>query len=204
MKSIAPSALTSLIASLVLVSNVQAEETNDRFDPSSTWAFTFGVEQIAFDQEQAQRELIDDSATALILEGEYFFHSHYSLTLGLAFLPYDDDASFSQDTTGGYKSSDASGMPIYGELGYKRFFGANAKTYITARAGVSAMVASERSISYCSNCYEEDINIDGGVYAMLGAGVRLGHSWTLGLHYKNYFSGDIDNAVGIGFSYGYR
>jgi hypothetical protein len=204
MKSIAPSALTAFIASFVLVCNVQAEETNVRFDPAGTWAFTFGVEQVVFDKEQAWHEGIDDSAPALILEGEYFFHSHYSLTLGLAFLPYDDDATFSQDTTGGYKNSDASGMPIYGELGYKRFFGANAKTYITARAGVSAMISSERSISNCTNCYEEDIDIDGGVYAMLGAGVRLGHSWTLGLHYKNYFSGDIDNAVGIAFSYGYR
>jgi hypothetical protein len=204
MKSIASPALTGLITSLVLASNVQAEETNVRFDPTRTWTFTFGVEQVAFDKEQAQREFIDDSATALILEGEYFFHSHYSFTLGLAFVPYDDDASFSQDTTGGYKSSDASGMPIYGELGYKRFFGTNAKTYITARAGVSAMISSTRSISNCSNCYEEDIDIDGGLYAMLGAGVRLGRSWTFGLHYKNYFSGDIDNAVGIAFSYGYR
>lgn len=203
MKSIASPALTGLIAGLVLASNVQAEETNIRFDPARTWAFTFGVEQIAFDKEQAQREFIDDSATALILEGEYFFHSHYSLTLGFAFLPYDDDASFSQDTTGGYKNSDASGMPVYGELGYKRFLGANAKTYITARAGVSAMVASERSISNCSNCYEEDIDIDGGVYAMLGAGVRLGQAWALGVHYKSYFSGDIDSAAGVVLSYAY-
>ena len=67
------------------------------------------------------------------------------------FLPYDDEGTFSQDTTGGYKSSDASGMPIYGELGYKRFFGPNNKAYLTTRAGVSAILASERSISNCTN-----------------------------------------------------
>lgn len=203
MKSAYSLALTSLVSGVILATNVHAQESNDRFDPSGTWAFNFGVEQVSFDKEQAHQEFIDDSATALNIEGEYFFRSHYSATFGLQFLPYDDEGTFSQDTTGGYKSSDASGMPIYGELGYKRFFGPNDKTYVTARAGMSVMVASERSISNCSNCYEEDIDIDGGFYGLLGAGVRLGQAWALGVHYKSYFTGDIENAVGVNVSYGY-
>ncbi|HSX84746.1 MAG TPA: outer membrane beta-barrel protein [Cellvibrio sp.] len=204
MRSVSSLVLTSLVSGLILATNVHAQESNGSFDPSGTWAFNFGVEQVSFDKEQAYQEFIDDSATALNIEGEYFFRSHYSVTLGIQFLPYDDEGTFSQDTTGGYKSSDASGMPIYGELGYKRFFGPSEKTYVTARAGMSVMVASDRSISNCSNCYEEDIDIDGGFYGLLGAGVRLGQAWTLGVHYKSYFSGDIDNAVGIAVSYGYR
>lgn len=204
MKNVSSLALTSLISGLIFAANAHAQESSDSFDPARTWAFNIGVEQVSFDKQKASEQGIDDSATALLFEGEYFFHSHYSVTLGLEFLPYDDDASFSQDTTAGYKSSDASGMPIYGELGYKRFFGASEKAYITTRAGMSVMVASDRSISNCTDCYEEDIDIDGGFYGLVGLGVRLGQSWSLGMHYKSYFTGDIENAAGISISYGYR
>ena len=200
MKHVHSLALASLVSGFILANNVHAQDTT--FDPAGSWAFNFGVEQVSFDKEKAYEEYIDDSATALVIEGEYFFRSHYSVTLGLEFLPYDDNAGFRQATTDGEKSSDASGMSIYGEVGYKRFFGPNDKTYITARGGMSIMLSSERSISNCSNCYDEDIEIDGGFYGMLGLGVRLGDAWALGVHYKNYFTGDIENAVGLTVSYG--
>lgn len=205
MKPTSSLALASLVSGLALISSAHAQETDTSQDLSGRWAFNIGLEQVSIDKEQAfsADAQIDDSALSLHFEGEYFFHSHYSVTLGLAFLQYDDLASFNQDTTGGNKSSDASAMPVYGELGYKRFFGPNDKVYLTTRAGVSVVLASERSISNCSNCYEEDIEIDGGFYGMLGAGMRLGQTWALGLHYKNYFSGDIENAVGLTISYGY-
>lgn len=205
MQSLSSLALTSLVTGLIFTTSIHAQEPTQTFDPSKTWAFNFGLEQVSFDKEQASSPdaLIEDSALALNFEGEYFFSSHYSVSLGIAFLQYDDLASFNQDTTGGYKSSDASGMPIYGELGYKRFFGPNNKAYLTTRAGVSAILASERSISNCTNCYEEDIEIDGGFYGLVGLGMRLGNNWALGAHYKSYFTGDIENAVGVNVSYGY-
>src|SRR5690554_2704099 len=121
-------ALTTLVSGLVLSTNLLAQDSTDRFDPAKTWALNFGVEQVSFDKEKASLEFVDDSATALIFEGEYFFSSHYSATVGLAIFSYDDEASFQQDTTRGYKSSDSSGIPVYGELGYKRFFGPTEKT----------------------------------------------------------------------------
>jgi hypothetical protein len=204
MIKIVSSTLTSLIAGLVLASNVQANAPRDRSDFAEIFAFHLGQEWVAFDKEQAQREFIHDSAEALILEGEYFFHPYFSYTVGVALLSYDDKASYSQKTTGGYKSSSSRGIPIYGDVGYKQFFGANARTYITLRTGVSVMTVSDRSITDCTDCHAEDIDIDGGIYAMAGAGVRFAKSWTVGLRYKSYFSGDMDNAVGIGFSYGFR
>jgi len=203
MIKIAPITLAGLLAGLVLASNVQANAPRDRSDFSQIFAFNLGREWLALDKEQAQREFIHDSAEGLFLEGEYFFHPYFSYTLGLAILSYDDKASYSQQTTGGYQSSHARGIPIYGDIGYKQFFGANARIYITARAGVSAVTASERSISDCSNCHAEDIDIDGGFYAMVSAGVRFAQSWTVGLRYKSYLSGDINNAAGIAFSYGF-
>lgn len=203
MKSVTSLALTSLVSGLILATNIHAQEST--FDPAGSWAFNFGVEQVSFDKEQANSRaaMIDDSATGLILEGEYFFSSHYSVTVGMEYLAYDDNNSFTQNTTDGYKSSDASGVPVYGELGYKRFFGPNDRTYVTARAGMSIMLSSERSIANCSNCAEQDIEIDGGFYGMGGLGVRLGHNWALGAHYKSYLTGDIENAVGVSVSYGY-
>ena len=167
-----------------------------------------GVEQVNFDKRQAAQEFIEDSATAIYFEGEYFFNRLFSTSFGMAFYSYDDNAAFSQwveDWTGDedYTSSDASGIPVYAEAGYKQFFGADGRTYITARGGLSLMLASERSISNCSDCREEDIEIDGGAYGALGAGVRLGNSFLLGVHYKHFFSGDIENATGISFSYNF-
>ena len=203
MRSISSLALTSLVTSLIFTTNAYAQDST--FDPAGSWAFNFGLEQVSFNKEQAASPSaqIDDSAIGLIFEGEYFFSSHYSATVGMEYLAYDDNGSFTQNTTDGYKSSDASGIPIYGELGYKRFFGENERAYVTARAGMSIMVSSERSISYCSDCAEQDIEIDGGFYGMAGLGVRLGHNWALGAHYKSYLTGDIENAVGVSVSYGY-
>lgn len=204
MIKIAPTSFAGLLAGLVLASNVQANAPRDRSDFSQIFAFNLGREWIALDKEQAQREFIHDSAEALFLEGEYFLHPYFSYTLGLALLAYDDKASYRQRTTdGSYGSSSARGIPIYGDIGYKQFFGANARTYITARAGVSAIPYSERNISDCDGCHAEDIDIDGGFYAMVGAGVRFAKSWTVGLRYKSYLSGDINNAAGIAFSYGF-
>lgn len=179
-------------------------------DPKGSWAFTVSVEQVSFDEEQAAspEALIDDSAPALNFEAEYFFHQHYSTSFGLSLISYDDHASFTQRTEDNFgdrdtSKSDAIGIPVYGELGYKRFLGPQGKTYVTARAGYSVMLSSERSISNCSNCYEEDIEIDGGAYAALGAGIKLGTSWLLGVQYKNYFSGDFTRSAGVNLSYMY-
>jgi len=181
------------------------------FNPAGSWAFSFGVEQVSFNKEQAAsgEALIDDSATSLKLEGEYFFHSHYSTSFGLSIFLYDDLSPFSQttkDSWGDYEdsSSDATGIPAHADVGYKRFFGNNASGYITLRLGISVMMSSERSISYCTDCYEEDIEIDGGFYSILGAGLRVGNSWLLGIHHQEYFSGDIERATGLNISYSFN
>lgn len=211
MKSLVLSGLiSSFLVSAFLATAASAQDSSDNgpFDPSGTWAVGGGVEHVNFDKQQSAQELIEDSATALYFEGEYFFNRLFSTSFGMAFYSYDDNAAFSQwveDWTGDedYTSSDASGIPVYAEAGYKQFFGADGRTYITARGGLSLMLASERSISNCSDCREEDIEIDGGAYGALGAGVRLGNSFLLGVHYKHFFSGDIENASGISFSYNF-
>lgn len=204
------SALLGLAASLCIsTAFAQAPpEAVAPLDPTGSWLFTIGVEQVSLDEKQSAVEWIDDSAVGINFEGEYFFHPHYSVSLGISLLSYDDNASFTQETEDSWgdddsSESDAMGFPLYGEVGYKHFFGPHGKTYVAARGGYSVMLASERGIGNCSNCYEEDIDIEGGAYGSLGAGVRLGTSWLLGVQYKHYFSGDIDRSAGLSISYSY-
>jgi hypothetical protein len=61
------------------------------------------------------------------------------------------------------------------------------------------MLASERGISNCSNCYSEDIEIDGGIYGVLGVGQTLG-SLDLSVQFQQYLSGDLDNTIRLKLS----
>jgi hypothetical protein len=169
-------------------------------DPKGKFLFTFGVENINFDKEKAYENGIDDTATSLNLEGEYFFHSMVSAGFGITLVQYGDNAGFkvrTEDSLGNQQTSksDASGGLIFGDVGYKNYMGAGDKFYVTARGGMSFMTSSSRSVSNCSNCPEQDIEVDGGLYGKLGAGARLGNAFHLGIFYTNYFSGDIKNSI---------
>ena len=125
-------------------------------------------------------------------------------SIGLDYLRYDDNASFSQMTInddGDIEASDSSadalsfnlavgpawredeyGVLVYGQLGYGVVFN------------------SERSINFCDTCVSEDIEVEGGVFGKLGA-VKSFKRFSLGLHYIRYF-GDEGLENGFQFSVG--
>jgi outer membrane protein W len=196
--------LTGLALSLFSASSFAQDSSKPTsYNLKGVWGFGIAVEQVNFDTEAAHSvdAMVKDSATALSLDAEYFFHNHYSFGMGLAFLQYSDYADFSQNTTQGTKSSDASAMPIYADVGYKRFLGANGAHYVTTRLGLSYNASSSRSIANCSNCYEEDIELSGGFYGQIGAGIQIKDAWRIGIHYKQYFSGDFENVIGLGITH---
>lgn len=179
-------------------------------DMTAQWLYTFSLDNVSIDADAiAETQAgIDDGALNLGFEAEYFFSNRLSMSLGFSFLSYDDNEAFRQRTEDQYgnrdnSKSDASAIPLYAEFGYKHFFAGQTNTYLTARAGLSTFLSSERSIANCSNCYEEDIDINGGLYGALGAGVLFGETWGMGLIYKNYFSGDLENSIGVTLSFGY-
>ncbi len=179
-------------------------------DPSQSWFTTATLEKFTIDKKAAAKQKVGTDATALGFEGEYFFNSNWSTTIGMSFLFYDDKAGFSETvqntSTKEIKtaSSDASALPLYGDLGYKKFIrGEKSESYLTARLGMSVLLDSSREIANCTNCTEQDIDISGGVYATLGAGFKVGETWGMGIHYKNYFSGDITNVIGFSITWGY-
>lgn len=206
--------LVCLALTAFLTTNSHAQEPSETDisapDLTGRWLYTFTLDNVSIDPAAAASPSarVDDSALNLGLEGEYFFNDKFSMSLGFSFLSYDDkrpivQPTVDQDGRRENSKSDASAIPLYTELGYKHFFAGQTNTYITARAGLSALLFSERNIAYCTDCNEEDIDINGGLYGAVGAGVLFGESWGMGLIYKNYFSGDLENSLGVTLSFGY-
>ena len=167
---------------------------------SGSWSWSGHIDHISLDDEAAWEEGIEDSATAVGLAGEYYTDtSEMTLSLGINFLFYHDNAAFAQyveDYWGGidYEESDANAMTLFVEYGPKYRFGQDNLSFVVIRGGASAVLFSERAISGCSNCYSEDIDINGGIYGVLGVGRTLG-ALDIGLQFQQYFNGDIDNSL---------
>lgn len=157
------------------------------------WAGHLGTLNI--DSKVAREQGVDDAAFVFGGTAEHSrTDSILSFLLGLDFVSYDDNYNFSQDTNKGEKSSSASAMLAYAEFGPKIHFGADQSNYLITRVGLSTLFGSERSIDYCSNCYSESIDIDGGPYGVVGIGHSFGN-FAIGLQYQQYFSGDLDNSL---------
>lgn len=171
------------------------------------WSWSGHVDHVTFDEEAAAKPTarIEDTATALGFAAEYYTNtSENTLSLGMNILFYRDNAAFGQyveDYWGDvdYSESDASAIMLFAEYGPKYRFGQDNMSFVVVRGGASGIFASERSIANCSNCDSEEIDIDGGVYGVLGIGQTLG-SLDLSLQFQQYFSGDLDNALRLKLS----
>lgn len=194
LKTLMSCSLVILLSSPLLVSAAPEPEA------TSGWSWSGHVANLNIDAKAADDQYIDSSAVVFGFAAErYASDSIYTFTAGVDFVSYDDKGSFSQNTTGGVKDSDASAILVYVEYGPRFALGADKANYVTAHAGFSGIFASSRGIGYCSNCYSEDINLDGGAYGSLG----IGHSFTsfdIGLQFQQYFTGDLDNSLRLRFS----
>lgn len=169
------------------------------------WSWAGHVDHVTIDSQAAAEQWIEDTATAIGGTAEYYSSkTENTLVLGINFLFYRDHAEFAQFVEGywgdvDYTESDANAFMVFAEYGPKYRFGQDNMSFFTVRGGVSGMLYSERAISYCSNCYSEDIDIDGGVYGVLGIGQTLG-SLDLSLQFQQYLSGDLDNTIRLKLS----
>lgn len=194
-----------LLASLLSATLIPVAEAADPREYSG-WSWSGNIDHIGITKEVANRPdvLVGTDATAIGFAGEYFTSaSEMTYTLGFNYLMYNDNNEFEQyvhDWYGSsYQQSDASAMMLYAEAGPRYRFGARGMSFFTARAGVSGIFASSRSISNCSNCYSEDINIDGGLYGVLGVGHNFGNV-DISLQFQQYITGDLDNSLRLKFS----
>lgn len=194
-------------ASLFTVGAFAAVPSNN--NPNNTdytgWSWSGHVDHITIDSQAAAEQFIEDSATAIGGAAEYYSSkTENTLVLGMNFLFYRDNAEFAQfieDYWGDvdYTESDATAFMLFAEYGPKYRFGQDNMSFFTVRGGVSGMLYSERAISYCSDCYSEDIDIDGGLYGVLGLGQTLG-SLDISLQFQQYFTGDLDNSLRLKIS----
>lgn len=194
-----------LTGCLVASQSLFAQTASDAPPRHTGWSWSGHADHVTIDKEAAAREWIEDTAFAIGGAAEYYASdSENTLSLGASILFYRDDAAFSEyveDWWGheGYEESDANALMLFAEYGPKYRFGRDNMSFFSARGGVSGILGSERSISNCSNCYSEDIEIDGGVYGVIGIGQTLG-SIDLSLQFQQYFSGDLDNTVRLKIS----
>jgi hypothetical protein len=192
-----------LIACLA-TSSTLAQQSNQPATYSS-WSWSGHIDHVNLDKDAAWAEGIEDSATAIGFAAERYTNtSEMTLSLGMNYLFYHDNAAFAQyvrDYWGyiDYEQSDATAITVFAEYGPKYRFGQNNLNFVVIRGGASAVLFSERAIYGCSNCYSEDIDIDGGLYGVLGVGQTLG-SLDVSLQFQQYFSGDIDNSFRLKIS----
>ena len=194
LKTLMSCSLVTLLSSPLLVSAAPEPEA------TSGWSWSGHVANLNVDSKAAQEQHVEDSAFVFGFAAERYSNTNmFTFTVGVDFIAYDDQRSFSQNTTGGVKDSDASAILAYVEYGPRFVFGSDKANYVTAHAGFSGIFASSRGIGYCTNCNSEDINLDGGAYGSLG----IGHSFTsfdIGLQFQQYFTGDLDNSLRLRFS----
>lgn len=192
-----------IFSTLVLAcSSAQAQQPEQ---PYSAWSWSGHLDHMTFDKEEAWNQGIADNATAIGFAAERFTNtSDNTISLGMSFIFYNDDDEFAQyveDYWGDedYAESSANALSVFAEYGPKYQFGADKLNFFTVRGGVSGMLFSERSISGCSDCYSEDIDINGGLYGVLGVGRSSGYiDWSL--QFQQYFTGDIDNVFRLKIS----
>lgn len=194
-----------VLGSLLLASSQQSLAQSPDNVRQTGWSWSGHVDHINIDKEAADQQWIEDTAFAIGGAAEYYASdSENTLVLGGSILFYRDNAGFSQyveDYWGDedYEESDANAFMLFAEYGPKYRFGQNNMSFFSVRGGVSGIFGSERSISNCRNCYSEDIEIDGGLYGVLGIGQTLG-AIDLSLQFQQYFSGDLDNTLRLKIS----
>ena len=176
----------------------------EEIEKNQGWSFGANLAVVNLDSKVAAQEGVDDAAWSIDASAIYT-KDHWVTSLGLGYLGYDDNREFTQRVEGdgwfndgdiSTESSDAGAVTGYVATGYEWKFGADQDLTVLAQVGYTHLFSSERSIDYCRNCYSEDIDIDGGVYAKVAATKDMGPI-TLGVFVQQYLSGDIDNAFGL-------
>lgn len=186
-----------------LLSTAMAQN-NETPTADSYWTLNGHFISTAIDSKVANMSRVKDQAMNYALNAD--FHSGSWLTsLAVGFFQYKDLDKFSQTVIGtGWgnrgdveeRSSDASALLLSVAVGPKWQFGSDSQFTAAVQAGYSHLARSERSITSCSNCYKEKINVDAGAFADASLQYSFG-SWQLGLLGRQQLSGDLGTAVGV-------
>ena len=173
-------------------------------DPGSiVWSFSVG--QVNFDSPVAVQEGIEDDALYWKLGVEYQ-ENNYIIGGGFSIFSYSDDESFSQlvedvfgDTS--REESSAEAFNLFVEGGYKFDLGSGFS--LALLAGFEAVLSSERSIDFCSDCIEEDIDIESGFYVAPRITYQFSNNIVVSGTFQQHLQGDVENSVFFTIGYLY-
>lgn len=188
---------------LTLSGNLIAQEQ----DYAGSWKFGAHIGVDTLDSEAAANSWIEDSAWNVGGSASYA-KGRWLTSFGLSILVYDDNAGFSQETENYFGDTETSDSAATGALlsfafGPKWHFGEYQDTMVSTQAGVGVMIMSSRSIPNCSDCYEEDIDINSGAFLKAAVLQNSGRVGAFGIGVTQYVSGDQVRTIDFLWSMSY-
>ena len=203
LKNVLGGKVSACFVLLFLSTPVFADHMRNGRAVGSGWAWAFTMESIQLEDEAADREGVGDDTYAFGVKAEYLLSDFYSVNLGGSFVLFEDTYEFTQFVRGrygdvNYRESDVTGLQLYVDAGPIFFVDRDGRFAVSPRFGVSNISLTERSISDCFDCYEENVNIDTGAYGALNLKYDFG-SFVGELSLIKQVESDQDSAIRIGF-----
>lgn len=154
--------------------------------------FAFGYGKSTLDSQAAQEEGVEDDVQIVTFSYDKR-HTKSAYSMGLNIYLFDDNEAFTNETTDGTKSSDATGGSLFADYGYN--FQVNKTVSFTLKGGYELIIDANRSIAYCDGCDSEKIDLDSGIYAQVGTTLDFTESFGIEMALNQYLNGDTDNAL---------
>lgn len=178
-----------------------AEPSTKKSNPLDHHTWGVSLQTMSIDEEVAANNYIGDrmQSASLFWQGK---KSNLLIGAGLGVLIMDDHGSYDVDVmrVGGgntTKKAEAGGINFYFEAGYRHII---EKINLDLLVGFEK-IRADRSVDNCSNCPEEEIDMDAGMYFKPRIGYQINDKFWMDLSYSSYLSGDLSNNIGLIFTF---
>lgn len=121
----------------------------------------FSVGSLAIDPAAAAGSSVGDRAWGIQLDGGVVVRNHFLFGIDVGGQFLDDQAQFTQNTTGGNMKSSASVTYFSAMTGFRTGLPASFPVGLALNLGASATVG-RRSIDNCTDCHVDKLKIPGG------------------------------------------
>jgi len=198
----------ALLLLAFLSTNVAAQDRlAEKNQAEKGWRPSLSLTHYKLESGNTTNQGLGDSAYGLDLIGTYYFSSNLAASIGIGVINIEDNNSFSEtvESTTPFGSdtetlkSSATGLPLFAEVNYQNTLIANTPLRFRIGGGFKNITNSTRGVINCVECTSDELDIDGGAYANLGAFYTSRKQHKTGVTLKQYFSGDVKNSVILWF-----
>ncbi len=171
-------------------------------EPSVSHGMYVGIGILGIDEEKAYSQGVGDEALFLDVGYELTVGKHFALNMAFSLPVIDDEDPFEElvETEGWYDGYDweESSIEAWGlVLEVSGIVPVNSVFSFGGGIGYRTLTAS-REISFCDDCYSEDVDLDGGTYFRPYVNIETG-SFNIELSYITFMSGDFTRGVSANF-----